>query len=84
MSPVLQNSRMLKATLSDYLFQNFVNSWTDDVTRNNACQGTGRNKLRTYRTYKSVYLTEHYRIVLCPTVIEVRMLSFVVALRQFA
>ena len=50
----------------NYLFQNFVNSWTDDITSDSAHQGTGRNKLRTYRTYKSVYLTEHYLNCIMP------------------
>ena len=48
------NPKVMKANLADYLFHKFVNSWTDDISRDNARQGTGRNKLRTYRTFKSV------------------------------
>ena len=48
------------------VIQQFFNSWTDDITRDNAHQGTGRNKLRTYRTYKSVYRTEHYLNCIMP------------------
>ena len=50
--PGVTNSRMLKATLSDYLFQNFVNSWTDDITRDNARQGTGRNNTPTNHSHE--------------------------------
>ena len=51
------NPKVMKADLADYLFHKFVNSLTEDKTRENACRGTGRNKLRTYRTFKSVYQT---------------------------
>ena len=54
------NRRILKAKVSDHLFHKFLNSWTDDRNRENARQGVGRNKLRTYRTYKNVYITEQY------------------------
>ena len=41
------NPKVMKANLADYLFHKFVYSWTDDISRDNARQGTGRNKLRT-------------------------------------
>ena len=60
------NPKVMKANLADYLFHKFVNSWTDDISRDNARQGTGRNKLRTYRTFKSVYQTENYLNCIMP------------------
>ena len=60
------NRRILKAKVSDHLFHKFLNSWTDDINRENARQGVGRNKLRTYRTYKNVYITEQYLNCIMP------------------
>ena len=64
--PEVTNPRVMKANLADYLFHKFVDSWREDITRINARQGTGRNKLRTYRLFKSVYQTENYLNCLMP------------------
>ncbi|MEW8547938.1 MAG: reverse transcriptase family protein, partial [Candidatus Thiodiazotropha sp.] len=50
----------LKSRLSEYLLDRFIVSWSEDVHRDNARQGAGKNKLRTYKTFKSVYSTESY------------------------
>ena len=42
------------------LFDQTVQSWQADVTREEARHGSGRNKLRTYRTFKHEFETEHY------------------------
>ena len=78
------NPKVMKANLGDYLFHKFVNSWTDDISRDNARQGTGRNKLRTYTGRLKVYIKPKIILtVLCPNVTEVRMPSFDVELRRF-
>ena len=41
-------------------FEQFIASWTTDLMRENARYGQGRNKLRTYRTFKTEYGVETY------------------------
>ena len=38
------NRKVLKENLSDYLFNQFLQSWPQDVNRDNARQGVGKNK----------------------------------------
>lgn len=38
----------------------YLEKWKNDVHRQNAVRGEGKNKLRTYRMYKKEYKTEHY------------------------
>ena len=61
--PEVTNLRVMKNLA---VFHKFVDSWREDITRINARQGTGRNKLRTYRLFKSVYQTENYLNCLMP------------------
>ena len=34
--------------------------WTEDINRDNARQGNGKNKVRAYKLFKSGYITEKY------------------------
>ena len=52
----ITNPFTLKANLTEYLANKFLNSWTDDINRNNARRGSGQNKLRTYKLFKSSYI----------------------------
>lgn len=56
----------IKEQLAGYLQQNFVESWSNDVNRENARRGEGRNKLRTYKTFKTDYKTENYLNCIMP------------------
>ena len=56
----ITNPLTLKANLTEYLTNKFLNSWTNDINRNNARRGSGQNKLRTYKLFKSSYITENY------------------------
>ena len=58
--PGITNPAILKRNLSDYLSQKFLDTWSEDVNRESARYGSGRNKLRTYRLFKSDYEAENY------------------------
>ena len=40
--------------------ENHTRQWSSDLNRVTAVNGNGRNKLRTYRTFKDVYTVENY------------------------
>lgn len=46
--------------VSDVLMQNHVQNWKTDLERVTAVNGTGGNKLRTYKLFKSTYTVEPY------------------------
>ena len=58
--PNMINPKVLTENLSDYLFNYFLQSWSQVVNRGNARQGVGKNNQRTYKTFKNVYYTENY------------------------
>ena len=43
-----------------YVVNQHVTKWINDVRRENARQGPGKNKLRLYRCFKNDYETENY------------------------
>ena len=43
-----------------FIIQRYINQWTADINRENACMGNGENKLRFYRTFKQVFYVESY------------------------
>ena len=44
----------------------FIAEWHVSVNRDSGRPGVGRNKLRTYKTFKSAYETEEYGKLLMP------------------
>ena len=54
------NPAVFKANLADYLYQKFLISWTEDTDRDNARQGNGKNRPRTYKLFKIGYIMENY------------------------
>ena len=58
--PGITNPAILKRNLSDYLSQKFLDTWSEDVNRESARYGSGRNKQRTYRLFKSDNEAENY------------------------
>ena len=42
------------------LMESHNRQWSTDLNRVIAVSGNGRNKLRTYRTFKDTYIVEHY------------------------
>lgn len=58
---------VIKEKVKEYLFEKFKREWYQDVTRENAKRGEGRNKLRTYKLFKDTYGVEHYVQCVMPT-----------------
>ncbi len=50
----------VKKDTDDALKGYFSNIWSTKINRDSAVRGEGRNKLRTYRTFKTVFETEPY------------------------
>ncbi len=42
------------------MFVDYKKTWKNSISRENATRGPGRNKLRTYHTFKQDYLCESY------------------------
>ena len=49
-----------------YVVNQHVTNWINDVRRENARQGSGKNKLRLYRCFKNDYETENYVTCMMP------------------
>ena len=47
--------------------------WINDVTRPDARQGNGRNRLRTYKLFKATYAEENYVKMSCRETTEARL-----------
>ena len=60
------NKRLIQQNLEQAMSDNMENTWVQDLNRHSASTGTGRNKLRTYRTFKSQYKTEPYLNCIMP------------------
>ncbi|MEW8547636.1 MAG: reverse transcriptase family protein, partial [Candidatus Thiodiazotropha sp.] len=50
----------IKSKIQEALFADMLGKWQDDLSRDCSRQGTGGNKLRTYRTFKTTYGEELY------------------------
>ena len=81
--PGVTNPAVFKANLADYLYQKSLISWTEDINRDNARQGNGKNKLRTYKLFKSGYITKSIETVLFLVIIEVLMPNVAAVSRQY-
>ena len=57
------NKRLIQQNLEQAMSDNMENTWVQDLNRHS---GTGRNTLRTYRTFKSQYKTEPYLNCIMP------------------
>ena len=42
------------------MFDQYKSGWLRDINRETASRGLGRNKLRTYRLFKTEFKTESY------------------------
>ncbi|MEW8546453.1 MAG: reverse transcriptase family protein, partial [Candidatus Thiodiazotropha sp.] len=60
------NLRNIANQVYNFQLGKFKDKWLNDVNRVNARQGTGKNKLRLYRCFKSEYKTENYVSCLMP------------------
>lgn len=59
------SKKYIQDSVNSYIKSQSNNEWTRDLERVSARRGNGRNKLRTYRLFKSTYCAEKYvRIVL--------------------
>lgn len=54
------NKRYVIAKIQDKLHNDFLEKWSQDINRDTALRGNGRNKLRTYKLFKHVYRSEPY------------------------
>lgn len=60
------NPAVFKRNLANYISEKFLSRWSEDVNRVNARHGSGQNKLRTYKLFKSVYEAENYLTCVMP------------------
>ena len=62
------NSVTFKANIVSYLNDKCLASWQEDtcINREDALHGNGKNKLRTYKLFKSEYTTEEYLSIPIP------------------
>ena len=51
------NSRNAVLNTYTYIVNEHITKWINDIRRENACQGTGKNKLRLYRCFKNDQIT---------------------------
>ena len=54
------SKRFIQDSINTHLKTQFNVDWKSDLERENARRGNGRNKLRTYRQFKSEYCKENY------------------------
>ena len=60
------NSRNAVLNTYTYIVNEHIIKWINDIRRENARQGTGKNKLRLYRCFKNDYMTENYVTCMMP------------------
>ncbi|MCG8048458.1 MAG: reverse transcriptase family protein, partial [Candidatus Thiodiazotropha endolucinida] len=60
------NRDHVKATIQQTLYSKLLQTWQNDLNRNSSRQGNGGNKLRTYRTFKTIFQTETYLCINLP------------------
>ena len=60
------NPRNTVTNIHTYVVNQHVTKWINDVRRENARQGPGKNKLRLYRCFKNDYETENYVTCMMP------------------
>ena len=58
------NKNIVKNAVISYMFDQYKSGWLRDINRETASRGLGRNKLRTYRLFKTEFKTESY--LYCP------------------
>lgn len=49
------------------MFEQFHYNWNETINRDTARYGNGGNKLRTYKTFKNEFKTEHYVKIILPS-----------------
>ena len=54
------------ANVKQCIMSEFTENWVATINRTNAVSGRGRNKLRTYRTFKQTYDVEKYCLIILP------------------
>ena len=57
---------VIVSEMKSIMYQRSTEAWKSQLARVNAARGTGHNKLRTYREFKSEYVTEPYVGVTMP------------------
>ena len=62
----LFNKNRIKRQLASFYVEKTKTEWNENVNRVEARNGTGRNKLRTYRRFKNEYKREKYVDVILP------------------
>jgi len=60
------DKRILNDLLMSKIFLKYTESWHTNVSAVTSMTGNGRNKLRTYKLFKSEYCVENYCKVLVP------------------
>ena len=60
------SKRFIQDSINTHLKTQFNVDWKSDLERENARRGNGRNKLRTYRQFKSEYYKENYVGIIMP------------------
>ena len=60
------NSRNTVTNIYTYIVNEHITKWIYDVSRENARQGPGKNKLRLYRCFKNDYKSENYVTCMMP------------------
>ena len=58
----------IQETINTHLKAQFNNEWKNELEREHAQRGSGRNKLRTYRQLKSEYCEEKYVNIIMPKI----------------
>ena len=60
------NKRKFVDTVYEKMMSVYITEWKTSLNRTNAIRGNGRNKLRTYRLFKSEYEVESYCTIVLP------------------
>lgn len=64
--PNIISKRFVKTEIQENVRITELDKWRQELTRNTARRGGGGNKLRTYRLFKTEYITENYLTYLLP------------------
>ena len=57
---VISTSRLFVADFEIIIHENFVTNWSTRINSNVVRSGRGRNKLRSYKTFKQNYIVENW------------------------
>ena len=62
----IPSSRRFVADFENTIYENFVTNWSARINSNVGTSGRGRNKLRSYKTFKQSYIVENYCKIILP------------------